>query len=247
MELVSVDETPSRRVDLAAAYRIASQDGFAEGICNHLTAKAEGAEDEFLVIPYGLHWSEVTPSSLLRVTTGGDVLEGAGDVEPTALHIHAAVHHERPDVTAVFHTHMPYATAMAALQDPRLLPISQNALRFHDRVAYEMHYSGAIDSEREGALLASSLREKDILFHAHHGVIVLGQSIAEAYDDLYYLERACQIQVFAMGTGARLNYIADSIASAYTARDHRDVLRLEAQAHFDARKRLLQASSRFDS
>ncbi|MEX2648493.1 MAG: class II aldolase/adducin family protein, partial [Alphaproteobacteria bacterium] len=169
------------RVDLAAAYRLAVVHGFHEGICNHLTAALPGAPDRFLVIPYGLHWSEVTASTLIVVDGRGTTIEGGGRVEPTALHIHGPVHRSRPDAACVLHSHMPYATALASLADPRLVMATQNAFGFHGRVAYDEDYAGIALDDAEGERLAARLDGKDVLLMANHGVLVVGPTVADAY------------------------------------------------------------------
>lgn len=231
---MSVRET---RVDLAAAYRLAVRHGLCESINNHFTARV--GEDRLLVIPHGLHWSEVTASRLLLVDGEGKVHEGHGEVEPSALFIHSRILRARPDAKAVMHTHQTYATTITVLENGRLLPISQNALRFFGRVAYDDSYHGAADHAAEGERLASVLGDKDVLFHASHGVVVLGSSVAKAYDDLYFLERAAKVQVLAQATGERLRGIPEDVARGYVRPDRPNNLTKQALEHFEALKRLL--------
>jgi ribulose-5-phosphate 4-epimerase/fuculose-1-phosphate aldolase len=121
------------RVDLAAAYRLCDRLGLNEGICNHLTAMVPGSADQFLVIPYGLGWAEVTPERLLRVSSSGEILEGDGEVETTAFEIHKAIHLSDPvGRAAVFHTHQPHATALCCTAtgfEGALRMCHQNSLR----------------------------------------------------------------------------------------------------------------------
>ncbi|MGH9337630.1 MAG: class II aldolase/adducin family protein, partial [Vicinamibacteria bacterium] len=130
------------RIELAAAYRLAERFGFNEGISNHFTARIG---EDFLVIPHGLHWSEVTASRLLLVDSQGRVRKGKGEVEPSAFFIHSRVLGARSDAHCVMHTHQPYTTAITLIENGRLLPVSQNSLRFHGRVAYDDTYHGAAD------------------------------------------------------------------------------------------------------
>ena len=135
------------------------------------------------------------------------MLSGAGEVEASALYIHGRMHAARPDLRCILHTHMPYATALTSVAGARLEPINQNALRFLGRIAYDDDYGGlALDGE-EGERLASVLGDKRILFMANHGVSTAGPSVAAAFDDLYFLERACQNQVLAMSTGRPLKQV----------------------------------------
>src|SRR5690606_35602823 len=130
------------RIDLAAAYRMAARQGLNEGICNHFTMMVPGTEDRFLLIPYGLHWSEVTASSLIEVDFAGNVIEGEGEAEATAFCIHAPIHRARPDAVCLLHTHMPHATALSLLEDFRFPFVSQNELGFYGRIAYDEEYAG---------------------------------------------------------------------------------------------------------
>ena len=234
---MSSDAIRQARIDLAAALRLAVRFGMHEGICNHFSVMLPGADDCFLLNPYGLHWSEITASNLLVVDGEGRVLEGEGEAERTAFHIHARIHRASPRATCVLHTHMPYATAMTLVEDTRLEPISQNALRYIDDVAYDDQYNGLVHDNSEGDRLASVLGDRRVLFLANHGVIVVGGSVAEAFDDLYYLERSCEAQVLAMSMGKPLRRIPDEVART-TFGNNAETTR-SAKLHFKALKRLL--------
>lgn len=232
-----VKETRRVRIELAAAYRLAARFGLNEGISNHFTARAG---ENFLVIPHGLHFSEVTASRLLLVDPEGAVRKGKGGVEPSAFFIHSRILRARPEAHAVLHTHQPYSTALTLLENGRLLPASQNALRFHGRIAYEDSYQGAADHAEEGERLATALSGRDILFLAHHGVLVVGTSVAKAFDDLYFLERAAMVQVLAQSTGKPLrSSIPDEIARGYAREDRPNNLAKQAREHFEALLRIL--------
>lgn len=206
------DEMRSARTDLAAAHRLAVLQGLSEAICNHFTLVAPGAADRFLLAPYGLHWSEVRARDFMVVTYDGRIVSGSGIAEPTAFYIHAPLHALRPDARCVLHTHMPHATALATLENPRLEMISQNALMFADRIAYDLDYQGLALDRAEGERLAGLMgADKVVLFLANHGVIVVGESVAEAYNRLYFLERACQTQILALSTGRAPKYIPDAV------------------------------------
>jgi ribulose-5-phosphate 4-epimerase/fuculose-1-phosphate aldolase len=229
------------RLELACALRWAARYGLHEGVCNHFSVRLPGAHDRFLINPQGLHWSEISAGDLLVVAADGRVVEGRHALEPTAFHIHAAIHRALPDASCVMHTHMPYATALTVLEDARLKWISQNALRFHGRVAYEDAYNGLALYEHEGARLAAKLHSADVLFLANHGVIVRGPSVAHAFDDLYYLERACMLQVTAQATGKRLRIVPQEVA-AHTARQMAGESQ-QALLHLRALARILDRES----
>ena len=226
------------RTDLAAALRLAARMGLHEGICNHFSYAVPGGEDHFLLNPHGLHWSEIRAGDLLLVDATGKVLEGGGKAEVSAICIHAPLHRRHPRGRCVLHTHMPYATALTAIEDGRLEPVIQNALRFYGDVAYDRDYGGLAQDVDEGERIARAMGDKRVLFMANHGIIVVGDSIAAAFDDLYYLERACQTQVLAMSTGRPLKRISDNLAAtAFAEWAGREGS--YARAHFEALKRLL--------
>jgi ribulose-5-phosphate 4-epimerase/fuculose-1-phosphate aldolase len=227
------------RRDLAAILRWSSRLGLSEGICNHYSI-ALGA-DRFLVNPFGYHWSELKASQMLLMSHDGAVIDGEGTVEPTAMFIHSQTHRRLPEATCVLHTHMPFATALAALDRCRLEMVSQNALRFFDDVAYDDDYQGLALDAAEGIRICSKLGDKRVLFLANHGVVVIGRSIASAFDDMYYLERACQIQVLAQSTGQPLKHVPDEVCRRTSEQFKSDDS--YAQAHLAAIRRLLDRES----
>jgi len=224
------------RIDLAAALRTASRMGLGEGICNHFSVEVPDRPGHFLINPQGLHWSEVTPADLVMVDAEGRKVSGHHDVEPTAFFIHGAAHRSKPDARCVLHTHMPYATSLTAVAGGKLEAASQVALKFHGRTAYDDAYNGLALSVAEGERIVSGLQHADVLFLANHGVIVTGPSVDLAFDDLYYLERACQLQVLAAGSGKPLRIVPEEIARATAAQMTDDT---QARLHFVALKRLL--------
>lgn len=232
-----MSEERQARIDLTAALRCAARMGLGEGVCNHFSMEIPSAPGRFLVNPQGLHWSEVMPDDLVVLDGEGRKIAGRHDVEPTAFFIHAALHRGKPDARCVLHTHMPYATALTVVHGGRLEWCSQNSLRFHGRVAYDDNYSGLALDPEEGSRMCGTLAAADVLFLANHGVIVTGRAIAAAFDDLYYLERACMVQVLGAGTGRPLRLVSDRIA-AVTARQMAQESQ-QAELHFAALKRLL--------
>ena len=215
---------------LAAAFRLAVRFDLHEAIDNHFSLAIDN--ERFLLNPYGIHWSRLTARDLLVVDGEGRVLEGAGEVEATALHIHAAIHRRHPNARCVLHTHMPYATAITCGEDGRLLPVSQTAALFDGRIAYDDHYGGLGDNAEEGDRLAAAMGTKPVLFMANHGIITTGADPAEAFNALYYVERAARLQVLAASTGRPLKLLPPAIVAKTAAAwagmaDH-------AQRHFQA-------------
>jgi ribulose-5-phosphate 4-epimerase/fuculose-1-phosphate aldolase len=229
----------SLRRELAAAFRLAEKFGYSEGICNHFSVVVPGKEERYLINPYGLHWSEMRPEHLLLIDGSGQVIEGDGEVEATARNIHIAGHRANPRHACILHVHMPWATSLTMVQNGRLEMAHQTAARFLDRVAYQSFGGIALD-ESEGERIAKAQRENptaDVFFLAHHGVSIGGPSIAVAFDDLYYLERACKQQVIAMSTGRPLAIIPEPQLKE-TARQYMQLLEFQAIKHFDSLMRI---------
>lgn len=200
------------RLELAAAYRGLDQLGLNEGVCNHLSIMAPRADGEgqiMLVNSYGLHWSEVTASNLVGLNERAEVVEGEGFVDIAASCIHLGIRQARPDAKVLMHTHQSYATALASMKNPELLMVHQNSTRFYKRIAYDNNYSGLAEAMDEGKRLGEALGDKDILFMGHHGVLSVGAEVSIAFDHLYYLERAAQLQVLALAMGKEVELIPE--------------------------------------
>ncbi len=226
------------RRDLAACFRMAARLGLHEGICNHFSFMVPGRDDLFLVNPYGLAFAEVTASRLLVCDFHGHVVAGDGVPEATAFYIHARVHRNAPRARACFHTHMPYATALAMVEGQPLQWAGQTALKFYGRTVVDERYNGLALDESEGDRIAASLGDADIVFMRSHGVMVVGETVAEAWDDLYYLERAAEVQVLAESTGRRLVPVPDDVA-ARTYAQMREGDRESARLHLESIRRRL--------
>lgn len=233
----SSDAIRQARIDLTAALRSAARMSLNEGVCNHFSLELPGHPDKFLINPQGLHWSEITPADLMVVDERGKVLEGKHEVEPTAFFIHSRIHLKKRK-KCVLHTHMPFATALCILEDGRLdCAANQNAMRFWERIAYDDEYGGVALANEEGDRMCAALGDKDILFLAHHGVIVCADNVAYAFDDLYYVERSCMVQVLAQGTGGRLRRARTDLVEEAARQIEGE--RQQSVLHFEALKRLL--------
>jgi ribulose-5-phosphate 4-epimerase/fuculose-1-phosphate aldolase len=200
------------RKQLAACFQLAALHGLEEGICNHFSAVVPGHDDLFFVNPYGYAFNEITASRLLICDYEGNVIDGEGAPEATAFFIHARVHKLMPRVKAAFHTHMPFATALCMIEGPPLLWLGQTALKFYGRTAVDEDYNGLALDVSEGDRIAHAMGDADILFLKNHGVMVAGASIAEAWDDLYYLERAAEAQLRAMSSNRPLKPVPHEVA-----------------------------------
>ncbi|OGB06291.1 MAG: hypothetical protein A3E25_00055 [Burkholderiales bacterium RIFCSPHIGHO2_12_FULL_69_20] len=223
------------RADLALALRAAAHHGLAEGVCNHFSVELPDASGRFLLNPRGLLWREVGADDIVMVDHQGQALAGRHPVEPTAMFIHAAIHRiaRQP---CVLHTHMPFATALTLTSDRALdTTLSQTAMRFHGRLAVDGRYNGLALDASEGERIARAMGSADVVFLANHGVVVCGPRMAHAYDDLYYLERACQAQVLAQSTGRPLAPVDAALAARVAAQTLGE--RLQSALFFEALRR----------
>jgi ribulose-5-phosphate 4-epimerase/fuculose-1-phosphate aldolase len=226
------------RIDLAACFRMAARLGLAEGICNHFSALVPGHSGLFLVNPYGYAFAEITASRLLICDLDGHVVAGEGEPEATAFFIHARLHMNKPNATAAFHTHMPNATALSMLEGPPLAWAGQTALKFYGRTAVDEAYGGLALDTAEGDRIAAAMGDADVVFLKNHGVMVTGPTIAEAWDDLYYLERAAEAQVKALSTGRPLLPVPPEVARR-TYEQMREGDAESARLHLESVKRIL--------
>jgi len=225
------------RTDLALTLRAAAHHGLSEGVCNHFSVELPDGSNRFLLNPRGLLWQEIEADDIVLIDEQGNILAGHHPVEPTAMYIHAAIHRiaRKP---CVLHVHMPYATALTAT-GARMLDttLSQNAMRFHGRVAADTEYNGLALDIAEGERIAQAMQGRDIVFLANHGVVVCGETIAHAYDDLYYVERACMVEVLARQTGLPLKPVRAEIAAHVEAQVRSE--RLQSDLFFEALRRTL--------
>ena len=225
------------RADLALALRAASMHGLAEGVCNHFSIELPDHSGRFLLNPRGLLWQEVQAEDIVLVDADGEVLAGKHPVEPTAMYIHSAVHKICKKI-CVLHTHMPNATALS-LTDARALDttLSQTAMRFHGRIAIDDQYNGLALDVSEGERIARSMNGADIAFLGNHGVIVCSDRMDYAYDDLYYIERSCELEVLARSTGKAL--VPVDRALVHKVSEEMVGERLQSELFFNALRRII--------
>jgi ribulose-5-phosphate 4-epimerase/fuculose-1-phosphate aldolase len=190
------------RCDLAAAYQLAAQYRWTDLIYTHFTARVPGTTDQYLINPYGLMFDEITASSLVKIDHAGNVLEdvtGLG-TNYAGFVIHGAVHQARPDVKCVIHTHTRAGVAVST-QKCGLLPISQHALHVYGMLTYHDYEGVALDIDERTRIAADLGKTSKAMLMRNHGLLALGETVAEAFQIMYYLDCACQIQVDALAGG----------------------------------------------
>ena len=198
------------RVDLAAAYRLVALYGWDDLIFTHISARVPGADHHFLLNPYGMMFEEVTASSLVKIDLGGNkVMDSPYFINPAGFTIHSAVHEACEDALCVMHLHTDYGIAVSAQQNG-LLPISQQAMFPLASLAYH-DYEGLALNEDEKPRLVSDLGSRKYLILRNHGLLTIGDSVADAFLSMYILERACKIQILAQSGGSELHPVSDPI------------------------------------
>ena len=224
------------RCDLAAVFRVLARLGMNEQIANHCSMMLPGSERLFLINPRGLHFREITASSLILCDPDGNVVRGSGELRKVAFHIHTRIHLKHPQARCILHAHPPYLTALSMIDGGRLELVHQNSLALIDRVAYDGVHNGVVLNDEEGDRIANLLGDKTILLMANHGVSVVGPSVHEAFDELYMAERTCMYQTIAQSTGRPLRRVDDRRRYRWNGPWGEQ---FDARQHLDAWKRLL--------
>jgi ribulose-5-phosphate 4-epimerase/fuculose-1-phosphate aldolase len=228
------------RVELAAAFRLAVGMDWHESVGNHFSLAVSGDGKRFLMNPRWKHFGLMRASDLLLLDSDDEQTMSRADApDPSAWCIHGRIHALLPRARCVLHVHPPYGTALAALADPTIKPIDQNTARFFNRIAIDRHFGGIADERAEGERLAAALGDKTCMIMGNHGLLVTAATVAEAFEDLYFLERAAKTLVLAYSTGQPLNVMPDELAEK-TARawePYRDA----AFAHFRDLRLMLDA------
>ncbi|MFS2221951.1 class II aldolase/adducin family protein [Pantoea sp. B65] len=228
------------RIQLAACYRLIAHFGMDDLIYNHISVRLPGPEHHFLINPYGLFFEEVTASSLIKIDLQGNALEPHEyQVNRAGFVIHSAIHAAREDAICVLHTHSDASTAISALAGG-LLPVSQFAMHFYQRLGYHDYEGVALDTD-ERQRLVRDIGPHQVLVLRNHGILTTGRTIPEAFMLAYYFERAARIQLMAQGSGSALTLPADEI-SAKAARQFNQCegdIRLRGEREWPAFIRLL--------
>ncbi len=231
---ISVIDTPRQspdndphyedRVNLAAAFRMTARLHMDEGVANHFSFAVSADGSQFLINPFGRHFANMRASDLLLLDANAD---GAENADPTAWAIHGAIHRNAPQARCVMHVHSRYATALASIRVDGLPPIDQNTMRFFNRIAIDDGFDG-MGLGDEAERLSHGLGQHRIMLMGNHGFAAVGETIAEAYDEMFYFERACRNYFLALSSGKPLRSVSDAVAEK-TARqweDYRDRVRI---------------------
>jgi ribulose-5-phosphate 4-epimerase/fuculose-1-phosphate aldolase len=237
---VSASDYLQQRIDLAAAFRWFARLGMAESVANHFSVAVSDDGSRFLANPCRRAFSQIRASDLLLLNANDPTtLEQPNAPDPTAWYLHAGLHRTVPQARCIMHLHSHYATALGCLEDNTLYPIDINAARFFGRVAVDSQFAGMAlsseEAERQARLLVDG--NKSVLLMANHGVMVVAATVADAFDELYYFERAAQLLITCYSTNKRLRVMPDSVAEL-TKRQWLEYTGF-ASDHLNAVKRIL--------
>ncbi len=209
------------RINLVAALRMAARLDLHESVANHFSYAVSDDGSKFLINPFGRHFSTIRASELLLLDANDESsIDEANRPDPTAWAIHSAMHRNAPHARCVLHAHSKYATVLASIEACGLAPIDQNTMRFFNRVSVDDGFDG-MGLGDEAERLTTTLGNNTILLMGNHGVMTVGETIAKAFDDLYYFERACETYITALATGKPLRIVSDEVAEK-TARQWHD-------------------------
>ncbi|MEY4984539.1 MAG: hypothetical protein RIR62_2805 [Pseudomonadota bacterium] len=202
------------RCDMAAAFRWTARLGMNEAVANHFSLAVNADGTRFLINPNGRHFARITASSLIEIDANDPATMARPDApDPTAWGLHGSIHRRLPHARCVMHVHSIHATVLASLADSRLPAVDQNTAMFHNRVVVDDHYGG-MAFEEEGARCAALLADPRVttMVMGNHGVLVIGQTVAETFNRLYYFERAAETYIRALQTGQPLRHLPEAVA-----------------------------------
>jgi ribulose-5-phosphate 4-epimerase/fuculose-1-phosphate aldolase len=227
------------RVDLAACHRLLAHYEMDDLFATHTSARAPGAEEHFLINPYGVHFSEVTASNLVKVDLDGNIKQDTDHViNPAGFVIHSAIHAARPDAKCALHTHTVAGMAISSMAEG-LQPWTQKATRYHQRLAYH-DFEGKAQDLDERKRLVRDLGDKNYLILRNHGLIVLAPTIAQAFKEIYAMEKACKTQLAMMAAGGRIIELSDNLLEHTAMQFENDaVVTTERPSGWDSLKRML--------
>lgn len=203
-----------QRVDMAAAFRWTARLDMHEGVANHFSLAVNDSGSRFLINPDRKHFSRIRASDLIEIDADDpETLNRPDAPDPTAWGLHGAIHRRVPHARCALHVHSPYATALASLADSSLPPVDQNACMFFNRVVVDAEYGGlALEEEGERCATLFADPAKKVMVMGNHGILVIGETVADTFDRMYYFERAAANYIRALQTGLPLRVLSDEIA-----------------------------------
>jgi len=199
--------------DLAAVFRWTARLNMHEGIANHFSVCLPNSNTDFYVNGSGMHFSTIKASDLVLIEQNKveELKKKPELVDPTAINIHGTIHKKVPHARCILHVHSKYATALSTLKDPTLQPIDQNTMRFYNRVAVFRDFGG-LGFEEESNKMAACIGNNRSMLLANHGILTTGQTVAQAFDELYYFEKACETYITALSTHKELKIVSPEVA-----------------------------------
>ena len=227
--------------DLAAVFRWTARLNMHEAVANHFSVSAPDSSEDFYVNGSGMHFSTIKSSDLVLIEQSkiNELKDKPELIDPTALYIHGSIHKKVPNAKCILHVHSKYATALATLEDPTLPPIDQNSMRFFNRVGVYSDFGG-MGFEEEAIKMANKIGNKKVLLMSNHGILTTGQTVAEAFDELFYFEKACETYITALSTNKKLKIVSDEIAEK-TAQEWEDSSPSHQNLHLKAIRSILDS------
>lgn len=233
----------SLRQDLAAAFRLCHRFGWSESVGNHFSAAVSPGGRTFLLNRKWQHFATIRASDLsLLDAEDPSVMDGPDAPDASAWTVHGTAHRMAPEAKVILHCHAPHALALSCLEDPRMLPLDNNTARFFGSIAYDLEFGGIADDAAEGVRLAEAMRGHRVLVMGNHGVSIAAPTVADAFEDLYFFEKAAQTLILAYSTGRPLSVLSDAVARRTAEGWH--AYRGMARAHFDYLKTELDREDR---
>ena len=227
--------------DLAAVFRWTARLNMHEAVANHFSVSAPDSSEDFYVNGSGMHFSTIKSSDLVLIEQSkiNELKDKPELIDPTALYIHGSIHKKVPNAKCILHVHSKYATTLATLEDPTLPPIDQNSMRFFNRVGVYSDFGG-MGFEEEAIKMANKIGNKKVLLMSNHGILTTGQTVAEAFDELFYFEKACETYITALSTNKKLKIVSDEIAEK-TAQEWEDSSPAHQNLHLKAIRSILDS------
>ena len=227
--------------DLAAVFRWTARLNMHEAVANHFSVSAPDSSEDFYVNGSGMHFSTIKSSDLVLIEQSkiNELKDKPELIDPTALYIHGSIHKKVPNAKCILHVHSKYATALATLEDPTLPPIDQNSMRFFNRVGVYSDFGG-MGFEEEAIKMANKIGNKKVLLMSNHGILTTGPTVAQAFDDLFYFEKACETYITAISTGKELKIASQEVAEK-TAQDWENYSTDLGELHLKAIRSILDS------